>query len=201
MVHDMRCPNYTGFKTRLGWVWPRRWNLRPVWGCLRSPEPSGSACASAATSQAAPLPGTWAIFTAGSRPAASASIRTTAAHKTLPLGTHVLPPNRARAKQVVRINDRGPYIRGRLIDLSRAAAKALGMMSRGHDTVVLREVPAGDDVVASQYSPEALTRLPPLLRGRGQRQCRAKPAPRRPLRHAPRPFGAPASRRVGPQET
>lgn len=51
---------------------------------------------------------------------------------------------------VVRINDRGPYIRGRLIDLSRAAAKALGMMSRGHDTVVLREVPAGDDVVASQ---------------------------------------------------
>lgn len=52
----------------------------------------------------------------------------TAAHKTLPFGTRVkvLNLNTGRAV-VVRINDRGPFIRGRIIDLSHAAAKAIGM--------------------------------------------------------------------------
>ena len=54
----------------------------------------------------------------------------TAAHKTLPFGTIVRVYSSATAKCVfVRINDRGPYVDGRVIDLSRAAADAIGMES------------------------------------------------------------------------
>jgi rare lipoprotein A len=49
----------------------------------------------------------------------------TAAHKTLPMGTRVLVTHKGRSV-VVRINDRGPYIKGRTIDLSRGAAKRIG---------------------------------------------------------------------------
>lgn len=56
----------------------------------------------------------------------------TAAHQTLPLGTIVRVTNLANGKTVkVRINDRGPYMRGRIIDLSMAAASALGMSKKG----------------------------------------------------------------------
>ncbi|MEO0419854.1 MAG: septal ring lytic transglycosylase RlpA family protein [Pseudomonadota bacterium] len=62
----------------------------------------------------------------------------TAAHKTLPFGTHVRVTNPSNGRSVtVRINDRGPFIRGRTIDLSRAAATKLGMISRGHARVKL----------------------------------------------------------------
>ncbi len=51
----------------------------------------------------------------------------TAAHKTLPLGTRVKVTNKRNGKSVVvRINDRGPYVRGRIIDLTPAGAHALG---------------------------------------------------------------------------
>lgn len=80
----------------------------------------------------------------------------TAAHKTLPFGTRVLVHNPRNGKKVVvRINDRGPYVPGRVIDLSQAAATALGMKGRGHDMVVLRELPEGqDDLLASIDSDE-----------------------------------------------
>ncbi len=53
----------------------------------------------------------------------------TAAHKTLPFGTRVRVTSAATGKEVVvRINDRGPFIAGRIIDLSRAAAQALGFV-------------------------------------------------------------------------
>ena len=56
----------------------------------------------------------------------------TAAHRTLPLGTRVLVRNLGnRRTVVVEINDRGPYIRGRDIDLSYGAAQALGMVNPG----------------------------------------------------------------------
>ncbi|MEL6738024.1 MAG: septal ring lytic transglycosylase RlpA family protein [Pseudomonadota bacterium] len=62
----------------------------------------------------------------------------TAAHKTLPFGTRVLVTNPANGRSVtVRINDRGPFIRGRAIDLSRAAAEELGIIRRGHARVQL----------------------------------------------------------------
>src|SRR5664279_3737972 len=56
----------------------------------------------------------------------------TAAHRTLPFGTHVLITNIANGKTViVRINDRGPFGRGRIIDVSRAAARELDMIEAG----------------------------------------------------------------------
>ncbi len=56
----------------------------------------------------------------------------TAAHKTLPFGTRVRVTNLNNGRTVtVTINDRGPYIRGRVIDLSRAAASAVGMTGSG----------------------------------------------------------------------
>ena len=56
----------------------------------------------------------------------------TAAHKTLPMGTRVRVTNTANGRSVVvRINDRGPFTRGRSIDLSRSAAQAVGMTEAG----------------------------------------------------------------------
>ncbi len=56
----------------------------------------------------------------------------TAAHRKLPLVTIVKVTNlKNRKSVVVRVNDRGPYIRGRIIDLSYAAAKKIGMVEDG----------------------------------------------------------------------
>src|SRR5665647_3070862 len=56
----------------------------------------------------------------------------TAAHRTLPFRTKVRVTNIRNGRSViVRINDRGPYGRGRIIDVSRAAARELGMISSG----------------------------------------------------------------------
>lgn len=56
----------------------------------------------------------------------------TAAHRSLPFGTRVRVTNLNNGRSVVvRINDRGPFIRGRVIDLSRAGAGAIGMISSG----------------------------------------------------------------------
>ena len=56
----------------------------------------------------------------------------TAAHRNLPLGTKVIVTNLATNEAVeVKINDRGPYVAGRIIDLSRAAAGVIGMTAQG----------------------------------------------------------------------
>lgn len=69
----------------------------------------------------------------------------TAAHKTLPFNTMVRVKNLRNGKEViVRINNRGPYVRGRIIDLSLAAAKQIEMTQAGVVPVkieVLRQVP------------------------------------------------------------
>jgi rare lipoprotein A len=60
----------------------------------------------------------------------------TAAHKTLPFGTEVRVTNEHTGKSVVvRINDRGPYAHGRVIDLSKAAAEAVGIEGVGQVTL------------------------------------------------------------------
>lgn len=62
----------------------------------------------------------------------------TAAHKTLPFGTRVQVTNRDNGRTVwVTINDRGPFIKGRIIDLSRAAAERLGFKNDGITKVCL----------------------------------------------------------------
>jgi rare lipoprotein A len=56
----------------------------------------------------------------------------TAAHKTLPLGTHIRVKNLKNNRKVeVRVNDRGPFVRGRIVDLSYRAAKKLDMVDSG----------------------------------------------------------------------
>jgi len=56
----------------------------------------------------------------------------TAAHRTLPFGTRVLVTNLGNGESVeLRINDRGPFVKGRIIDLSRRGAQALDMIQLG----------------------------------------------------------------------
>ncbi len=69
----------------------------------------------------------------------------TAAHKKLPFGTVVEVHNRANDRRVqVRINDRGPFVRGRIIDLSKGAADAIGMLGPGIAQVDLYLVSGSD---------------------------------------------------------
>jgi rare lipoprotein A len=74
----------------------------------------------------------------------------TAAHRSLPFGTRVRVTNAASGRSVVvRINDRGPWDKSRLIDISRAAASEIGLVRRGRGTVSLalaeEEAEAGQD--------------------------------------------------------
>ena len=65
----------------------------------------------------------------------------TAAHRTLPLGSIAVVRSMSTGRQVtVRINDRGPFARGRVLDLSLAGANALGMIGAGTDEIELRVV-------------------------------------------------------------
>ncbi len=67
----------------------------------------------------------------------------TAAHKTLPLDTYVKVDNLENGKSiVVRVNDRGPFVRGRIIDLSFAAAKKLGIVEKGTAKVKIKALGA-----------------------------------------------------------
>src|SRR5690606_26756477 len=60
----------------------------------------------------------------------------TAAHRSLPFGTRLKVTNQRNGKSVVvRINDRGPFIKGRMLDLSRGAARRIGMIKAGHVSV------------------------------------------------------------------
>lgn len=70
----------------------------------------------------------------------------TAAHRTLPFGTRVLVTDPASGRSVeVRINDRGPYVGGRVIDLSHEAARQLGALVAGVIPVTLRVLAPPDD--------------------------------------------------------
>jgi len=73
----------------------------------------------------------------------------TAAHKTLPLGSKVkVTDTRSGRSVVVKINDRGPYVKGRVIDLSRAAAKEIGLTKKGVAKVKVEvlSLPGGKDI-------------------------------------------------------
>jgi rare lipoprotein A len=90
----------------------------------------------------------------------------TAAHKTLPFGTLVRVRNVITGREVeVRINDRGPFIKGRVIDVSKAAAQALGMMENGVNEVLL-------------LVPGATLLEPASVVKRGRRAMRQEPLPR-----------------------
>ncbi len=83
----------------------------------------------------------------------------TAAHKTLPFNTMVKVTNLDNGKSVVvRINDRGPFIKGRIIDLSQAAAKELDFVVKGITSVKIEIVrqPLHPDSLYKQLFPKPL---------------------------------------------
>ena len=79
--------------------------------------------------------GTASFYRHGSRTASGENFNPnelTAAHRTLPFGTKVRVTNVSTGKSVtVRVNDRGPFVRGRVIDVSHAAAQSIGMTGQG----------------------------------------------------------------------
>jgi rare lipoprotein A len=78
----------------------------------------------------------------------------TAAHRTLPFGTEVTVVNRDKGRSaVVRINDRGPYVQGRVIDLSPTAAQALGVDGLASVSLI---------VDGDKYAPQTGPSLPTL---------------------------------------
>ena len=90
------------------------------------------------------------------RPTASGAIydqfKMTAAHRRLPLGSVARVTNAENGREVeVVINDRGPFIRGRIIDLSYAAAERLGSVERGTVPVLIEVVQMGSRGVRSPF--------------------------------------------------
>lgn len=81
----------------------------------------------------------------------------TAAHKTLPLGSRAIVTNLNTGQSIeVRINDRGPFIQGRVIDLSHAAARRVGVLGPGIAPVKIEVVsPEGRSIVQEVVPPSA----------------------------------------------
>ncbi len=78
----------------------------------------------------------------------------TAAHKTLPYGTMIRVTRLDNKSSVtVRINDRGPYIKGRIVDLSKAAAKKLDLITDGKARVKIEILEKGDEDLVANTAP------------------------------------------------
>lgn len=94
------------------------------------------------------------------KPTASGEIfdmyKMTAAHRDFPMGSLVLVKNLENGKRVlVTINDRGPYVEGRIVDVSYAAAKELGFVEKGVALVEIELVQEGQDNFAMKALPPA----------------------------------------------
>jgi len=84
----------------------------------------------------------------------------TAAHRTLPFGTMLEVTNLANGKKVVvRVNDRGPFVPDREIDISKGAAKALNMIGTGTAKVSIRKIDGIDTAAANATTPATVTDL------------------------------------------
>ena len=74
----------------------------------------------------------------------------TAAHRTLPLGSKIKVTNLNNGKEVVvRVNDRGPYAKGRVLDVSLGAAKKLGMLKTGTAKISIQILHVGNNKYVS----------------------------------------------------
>ncbi len=108
----------------------------------------------------------------------------TCAHKTLPFGTLLKVTNLLNGKQVVvRVTDRGPYVKGRVVDLSWGAAKAIGMLSQGIAPVSVERVktstipfkPEEDDPDVPQFEFELADIAPVGITPVWQREAKIDP--------------------------
>ena len=83
-----------------------------------------------------------ASFYSGGRTANGGAVgAATCAHRSLPFGTRVLVTNLANERQaVLTVNDRGPFVHGRMLDVSRGAAGLLGMLHAGVSTIRMQVI-------------------------------------------------------------
>lgn len=89
----------------------------------------------------------------------------TAAHPTLPLPSYARVTNVATGKSVVvRVNDRGPFLHDRIIDLSYAAAHRIGVAQKGSGEVIVESVMPGDTVIAAALPPVAATPVESMVK-------------------------------------
>jgi rare lipoprotein A len=98
----------------------------------------------------------------------------TAAHRSLPFGTKVLVENLSNGKSVlVTINDRGPFIAGRIIDVSKAAASSLGMLGSGTARVKVSSSGGGSPKVAAK--PEGTVKVASTNKTEGASKAEGTP--------------------------
>lgn len=118
----------------------------------------------------------------------------TAAHRSLPFGTKVVVENLNNGKAVVvRINDRGPFIKGRIIDVSKAAASVLGMLGSG--TARVKVSTSGGSslkVAAKEESPvKAATATTKMESASGDKSAKVEDAPVKSAKMEGAPAGKP----------
>jgi rare lipoprotein A len=115
-------------------------NSRPIWFApdsrlVRTPAPGSPAPGNDTPGAHSFSQGIASFYTEGTQTANGERFNTnamTAAHPTLPFGTKLRVTSLTSGRSVtVRVNDRGPFVKGRVVDLSLSAAKALGMVDAG----------------------------------------------------------------------
>ena len=120
----------------------------------------------------------------------------TAAHPSLPLGTRAIVTNLANGRSVeVRINDRGPFVGGRAIDLSYGAARVIQMVGPGTATVRIEVIGTAPTLVASRVERPVLpaaTRAAPVPQPAAPEPAAREPLAQTVAAHAPPPRKAPA---------
>ena len=128
-------------------------------GCARHPARVQTPAAPARVGAVETGVASWYGVPYHGRRAASGEIydmeKLTAAHRSLPFETWVEVTNLSNGRSVgVRINDRGPFVHGRIIDLSQAAARDIGMLGPGTARVQLRVIapPAGAQLASSSQA-------------------------------------------------
>lgn len=133
------------------------------------------------------------------RPTASGEIFNaalfTAAHPTLPFGTFLLVTNKLNNRQItVKVNDRGPFVAGRSIDVSKAAAEHLDMLSTGTAPVIIETLPTNYVQIPAIPEPEpepppaeAHSSLPPIVVTVFPPSAESEPEPIPPVTYNPPP--------------
>lgn len=125
----------------------------------------------------------------------------TAAHKKLPFNTKVRVTDLKTGKQViVRINNRGPFIKGRIIDLSVVAAKKLGTYDRGIAKVkieALREIPQlkKPNLTKTKTTPSPSPTATPASKTKAKAKAADKPTPAPTPKPTPKPSPKPSPKR------
>jgi rare lipoprotein A len=138
-------------------------------GCSRRPAHVNTPLAPARLGTTETGVASWYGFPYHGRRAASGEVydmqQLTAAHRTLPFQTWLEVTNLSNGKQVdVRINDRGPFVKGRIVDLSQAAARDIDMLRAGTARVRLKVIPAPPPVTQPlpPSAPPLDSRLAPI---------------------------------------